>query len=245
MIDLPSYHIFPLGDSAITLDFGNIIDETINEKVIALFHSLSKEPLPGMIEVVPAYSSLTIYYDIFQLRKSVSSNETVYEWMTDQLEKRLQLPLLQNDSLSRLIKIPVCYDKEFALDIEEIANEKNITIDEVIRIHTSQPYRVFMLGFLPGFAYMGVIDRQIEMHRKLQPRQKVDAGSVGIAGRQTGIYPLASPGGWQIIGRTPLKLFGTQSNVPEGEVYGETICLLHPGDNVRFYSISKNEFENY
>jgi inhibitor of KinA len=245
MIDLPSYHVFPLGDSAITFDFGNVIDEIINEKVIALFHSLNKEPLPGMIEVVPAYSSLTIYYDVFQLKKSVSPMETVYEWMADQLEKRVQLPLPQNDPSSRVVKIPVCYEKEFALDIEEIAKEKNIAIGEVIRIHTSKTYRVFMLGFLPGFAYMGEVDKQIEMPRKLQPRQKVDPGSVGIAGRQTGIYPLASPGGWQIIGRTPLKLFEIRPSLSGEKTYTETICLLHPGDNVRFYSISKNEFENY
>src|SRR5205814_4616863 len=138
MIEQPSYHIFPLGDSAITIDFGNVIDEKINKKVIELFHLLNKEPLPGVIEVVPAYSSLTIYYDVFQLRKSVSPDKTVSEWMADQLEKRMELPLLQNDSLSRLIKIPVCYEKEFALDIEEVAKEKNIPIDEVMSVHTSK-----------------------------------------------------------------------------------------------------------
>jgi inhibitor of KinA len=236
MIEQLSYRVFPLGDSAITLDFGNVIDETINRKVIALFHSLNKEPWPGMIEVVPAYSSLTVYYDVFQLRKSISPGKNVCEWMADQLEKRMQLPLLQTHSLSRLVKIPVCYEKEFALDIQEIASAKNITVDEVIRIHTSKIYRVYMLGFLPGFAYMGEVDKQIEMPRKLQPRQKVDAGSVGIAGRQTGIYPLASPGGWQIIGCTPLKMFDAKKKEP---------TFLEIGDTVRFFSISKNEFENY
>jgi inhibitor of KinA len=231
-----SYRIFPLGDSAITLDFGNVIDETINRKVIALFHSLNKEPWPGMIEVVPAYSSLTVYYDVFQLRKSISPGNNVCEWMTAQLDKRMQLPLLQNDSLSRLVRIPVCYEKEFALDIEEIASAKNITDNEVISIHTLKTYRVYMLGFLPGFAYMGEVDKQIEMPRRLQPRQKVDAGSVGIAGRQTGIYPLASPGGWQIIGCTPLKMFDAKKEKP---------TFLEIGDTVQFFSISKNEFENY
>ena len=245
MIEQPSYRIFPLGDSAITLDFGNVIDETVNRKVIDLFHSLKKEPLPGMIEAVPAYSSVTIYYDVFQLRKSVSPDKTVSEWMTDQLGKRMELPLLQNDSFSRLIKIPVCYEKEFALDIEEIAKEKNISVAEVMSIHISKTYRVYMLGFLPGFPYMGETDEQIKMPRKMQPRQRVEAGSVGIAGRQTGIYPLASPGGWQIIGRTPLKLFEANPDLSEGKAYEDSICLLHPGDEVIFYSISKNEFENY
>jgi inhibitor of KinA len=236
MIELLSYRVFPLGDSAITLDFGNVIDETINRKVIDLFHSLKKEPLPGMIEIVPAYSSLTVYYDVCQLRKSVSSDKTVSEWMIDQLEKRIQLPLLQNNSLSRLIKIPVCYEKDFALDIEEIAKEKNIPVDEVISIHTSKTYRVYMLGFLPGFPYMGETDEQIKMPRKIQPRQRVEAGSIGIAGRQTGIYPLASPGGWQIIGCTPLKMFDAKREEP---------TFLEIGDTVQFFSISKNEFENY
>jgi len=246
MNDLPSYTIFSLGDSAITLDFGNVIDETINKKVIAIFHSLNKEPLPGMIDAVPAYSSLTIYYDVFQLRKSISPNETVSKWITGELEKRIQLPLTENDFISRQIEIPVCYEKEFGLDIEEIASVKKITVDEVIKIHTSKAYRVYMLGFLPGFPYMGETDEQIKMPRKAQPRQKVEAGSVGIAGRQTGVYPLVSPGGWQIVGRTPLKLFeaSPKARPPEG-AYEKSICLLQPGDKVMFHSISKNEFENY
>ncbi|HKB42918.1 MAG TPA: carboxyltransferase domain-containing protein, partial [Chitinophagaceae bacterium] len=136
-------------------------------------------------------------------------------------------------------------EKEFALDIEEIAKEKDVSVDEVMNIHTSKTYRVYMLGFLPGFPYMGETDEQIKMPRKMQPRQRVEAGSVGIAGRQTGIYPLASPGGWQIIGRTPLKLFEANPDLSEGKAYEDSICLLHPGDDVIFYSISKNEFENY
>jgi len=246
MNDLPSYTIFSLGDSAVTLDFGNVIDEAINKKVIALFHLLNKEPLPGMIEAVPAYSSLTIYYDVFQLKKLISPNKNIFDWITDELEKRIRLPLPENDSASRLIKIPVCYEKEFGLDIEEIASVKNITENEVIKAHTSKTYRVYMLGFLPGFPYMGEIDEQIKMPRKMQPRQRIEAGSVGIAGRQTGIYPLASPGGWQIVGRTPLKIFEASPKSPLMErTYEDSICLLQPGDEVMFYSISKNEFENY
>jgi inhibitor of KinA len=236
MIDQSSYRVFPLGDSAITLDFGNVVDEKINRKVIDLFHSLNKEPLPGMTEIVPAYSSLTVYYDVFQLRKLISPDKTVCEWMMNQLEKRLELPLPENNSLPRVVKIPVCYEEELALDIKEIASAKNITIDEVIKMHTSKAYRVYMLGFLPGFAYMGEVDKQIEMPRKLQPRQRVEAGSVGIAGRQTGIYPLASPGGWQIIGCTPLKLFDAKKEKP---------TFFEIGDTVQFFSISKDEFENY
>jgi inhibitor of KinA len=250
---LNPYRIFPLGDSAITLDFGNVIDEKINEQVIAIFHSLQKEPLPGMIDAVPAYSSLTIYYDVFQLRERALVKKTVGEWMSGELEKRLQSFVPGNDPFSRSFRIPVCYEKEFALDIEEIAAIKNLSIGQLIHIHTSISYKVYMLGFLPGFAYMGEVDKQIEMPRRIQPRQRVEPGSVGIAGRQTGIYPLASPGGWQIIGRTPVKLFeaspilvaGPRTGIPGVGALEDSICLLHPGDSVQFYSISKDEFESY
>ena len=230
------YSIFPLGDSAIMVDFGNKIDETINEQVMALFCQLRDHPLLGMIEAVPAYSSLTIYYDTFQLSKKIPVDKTVYEWMKEQLQKKLQEPLLNNDSSTTTITIPVCYEKEFGLDIEEIAAIKNISVKELIEIHTSKIYRVYMLGFLPGFAYMGEVDEKIEMPRKQQPRQIVESGSVGIAGKQTGIYPLTSPGGWQIIGQTALKLFDAEKKEP---------TLLRAGDKVKFISISKDEFENY
>jgi len=234
--NLSLYRFYSLGDSAITLDFGNVIDEAVNRKVLALFHSISKMPLTGMVEAVPAYSSLTIYYDVCQLRKTVPATMTVSEWMIGQFEQRLEKQEPENDPVSKHIKIPVCYEKDFATDMEEIALVKNISVEEIIRIHTSMPYRVYMLGFLPGFAYMGQVDQKIEMPRRSQPRQRVEAGSVGIAGRQTGVYPLVSPGGWQIIGRTPLKLFEANNNEP---------VLLMAGDTVQFYSISKHEFESY
>jgi inhibitor of KinA len=227
------YRIFPLGDAAITVDFGNCIDEAINKEVIARFNQLQQHQLPGMIEAVPAYSSLTVYYDLMALKKKIPPGQAIFEWMKLQLEERLQQPVLQNQSTNRLVKIPVCYDDEFAADIQHLAEAKNISVDEVIQIHTAKPYRVYMLGFLPGFVYMGEVDEKIVMPRKPQP-VNIKAGSVGIAGKQTGIYPLASPGGWQIIGRTPLKLFDKEKEEP---------TLLRAGDMVQFYSISKKEFE--
>jgi inhibitor of KinA len=227
------YRIFPLGDSAITIDFGNYIDEALNKEVIARFNQLQEQPLAGMTEAIPAYSSITVYYDIMVLKKKKPLHQTVYEWMRQQLEERLQQPVQQNQIKERRLRIPVCYDEEFALDIQHLATTKNISVDEVIQIHTAKPYKVYMLGFLPGFAYMGEVDEKIIMPRKPQPVNIV-AGSVGIAGKQTGIYPLTSPGGWQIIGRTPLKLFDTTREEP---------TLLRAGDRVQFYSITKNEFE--
>lgn len=229
------YHIFPLGDTAITIDFGNYIDQQINQEVIARFNEFRLQPLPGMIEAVPAYSSLTIYYDPLSLRKKIISGQTAFDQMREELEKRLQQPRGNNNTVERVVGIPVCYDKEFAPDLEQLAAAKNISIEEVVRLHTATNYKVYMLGFLPGFAYMGEVDEKIATARKLQP-VNVEAGSVGIAGKQTGIYPLASPGGWQIIGRTPLVLFDAAK---------EDSTLLKTGDIVQFYSIGKHEFKNH
>ncbi|MEP7128615.1 MAG: 5-oxoprolinase subunit PxpB [Chitinophagales bacterium] len=227
------YHIFPLGDSAITVDFGNCIDEEVNKEVIRRFNQLQQQPFPGMIEAVPAYSSLTIHYDMLALKKKGTGGLTIFQWVEQQLLERLEQPQQHLASKERFMKIPVCYEKEFALDIAQLAATKNISVEEVIQIHTSKNYKVYMLGFLPGFTYMGEVDEKIAIPRKPQPVNIV-AGSVGIAGKQTGIYPLASPGGWQIIGRTPLQLFDAKRDEP---------ALLRAGDMVQFYSISKNEFE--
>jgi inhibitor of KinA len=231
----PKHKIFLISDSALTIDFGNVINESINLKVLSLFREVQRNPPPGMIEAVPAYSSLTIYYDLFQLRKLTAPDKTVFEWISGQLEERLQQSFESKSEATRLITIPVCYETEFAPDIGWLAREKNISVEEVVRIHSSKQYRVYMLGFLPGFSYMGEVDEKISVSRKSQPRP-VAAGSIGIAGKQTGIYPFASPGGWQIIGRTALKLFDAEKEEP---------TLLKAGDLVQFISIGKNEFENY
>jgi inhibitor of KinA len=230
----PSYKIFFVSDSAATIDFGNVIDEEINKKTISLFNHLSQYPMEGMIEAIPAYSSVTIYYDVALLRKKISQQKKVYEWIRNELHKLMHNDFADLQIITNLVRIPVCYE-EFGIDLQFIAEQKNISPGEIIRLHTSKKYRVYMLGFLPGFAYMGEVEEQIAMPRKLQP-QSIVAGSVGIAGKQTGIYPLNSPGGWQIIGRTPLKMFDKDKDEP---------CLLKAGDQVEFYSIKKDEFENY
>ena len=231
----PPYKIFPLGDSALTIDFGNVINEEINKKVISLFHYLLRHPINGMIEAVPAYSSLTIFYDLFLVKQKQSDDTTAYEFMRSHAEEFLLKNIEADAGISNIIHIPVCYDKEFGIDLKWMSDQKNISTEEIIQIHCSKNYRVYMLGFLPGFAYMGVVGEKIAVPRKSQP-QKIIAGSVGIAGRQTGIYPMNSPGGWQIIGRTPLKLFDPNRQDP---------CLLTAGDEVEFHSITKDEFENY
>lgn len=227
-----AYRIFPLGDSAVTIDFGNIIDESVNKKIISLFHYLQKKPVEGIIDVVPAYSSVTVYYDVLNIKKK-HPLVSAYDSMKKNLEEILIYDMPGNPAESRHIRIPVCYDGD---DLEYVSKEKNISAGEIIQIHSSPVYLVYLLGFLPGFAYMGQVDERIAIPRKQQPRLRVEAGSVGIAGRQTGIYPLGSPGGWQIIGRTPLKLFDAVKENP---------TLLQAGDTVQFYPISSHEFENY
>ena len=227
-----TYRIFPLGDSALTIDFGNVIDENINRKIISLFNVIQKKPLPGMIEAIPAYSSLSIIYDSVFVRKNFSKNNIAFNWVKEQTENFLQIHIESEADPSRLIKIPVCYDEEFGTDTDNIAKAKQLSKEEIIQLHTGKKYRVYMIGFLPGFPYMGEVNEKIAAPRKSQPQQ-VSAGSVGIAGKQTGIYSLSSPGGWNIIGRTPLQLFDSSKEEP---------TLLKAGDMIEFYSISKEEF---
>jgi inhibitor of KinA len=231
----PAYRIFPLGDAAMTIDFGNVINMDFNKRVQGLFCFLQKNPFPGMIEAVPAYSSLTVYYDLLALKKKATDENSVYDWAKKQLEEIVAKTNNAEETKSRLVEIPVCYENSFAPGINELSFLKKISVEEIIRIHTAKQYHVYMLGFLPGFAYMGEVDEAISIPRKQQP-ENVAAGSVGIAGIQTGIYPLASPGGWCIIGRTPLELFNADGD-------GET--LLKAGDTVQFISITKDEFEGY
>ena len=229
-----AYHISPLGDTALLIDFGNKISESINKEVIERTRQL-KENLADAAEVVPAYSSVAIYFDLVKLKKQTPKDKLAYEHLKEAVEQVLLQPLRQEEKEERLVKIPICYDLEFATDIHSVASKNNLPVEEVIALHLSKIYRVYMLGFLPGFSYLGEVDGKIATPRKPEP-QLVAAGSVGIAGKQTGIYPLASPGGWQIIGRTPLKIF---------DAYGDEPALLRAGDSVQFFSITRNEFTDY
>lgn len=225
------YTISPLNETALLVSFENSIDEIINEKVIALQQAFAKSNFKGFIETVPAYASLAIYYDVATVKKNYTADSTAFEFVknfTDQLISEINFTTTPK---SNLITIPVYYNGE---DLEHVASLHNLSAEEVISIHISKPYRVFMIGFLPGFAYMGKVDDSIATPRLATPRTNVKAGSVGIAGFQTGIYPLQSPGGWQIIGQTPIKIFDAAKDNP---------CLLQAGDTVQFISISKDEFE--
>lgn len=229
------YHIFPLGDSAMTVDFGNRISPELNNAVMKLFQELEAVPLPGMKECVPAYSSLSVHYDLLQCSRLRPAGQTVFEWMGELLHQRLKKLDHEEVTPSREVIIPVCYDPVFAPDLLKLAEERGLSAEEIIDLHSANPYRVYLLGFLPGFTYLGETDEKLAISRKMQPVM-VHAGSIGIAGRQTGIYSLTSPGGWHIIGRTPLKLFDKDR---------EPLTLLKPGDSITFVSITKDEFEDH
>jgi inhibitor of KinA len=227
------YTISSLGDSALLIDFGNHIDEEINKFVIHLFHRIISLQHPALLDVVPAYSSLAVHYDVLSLHEA---GRSAYNKVVELVEPIIHSTTEEKEVENNHIEIPVCYSDGYGPDIEEILNTKQITKEQLIQLHTGKTYRVYMLGFLPGFPYMGEVDDRIAIERKSTPRQSIPAGSVGIAGKQTGIYPLESPGGWQIIGRTPLKIFNKDNDQP---------VLFQPGDSVRFYSITEDEYKDH
>ena len=221
-----NYKIYPLGNRALTVEFGNEISAETNDCVLNLAGHFDKNPFHGFVEIVPAYASLTIFYDVSTVRKNFSEFATAFLAVKSLAEIALRNLGSGAESDSRLIEIPVCFSAEYALDLEFIAASNNLSTEKVVEIFLAKTYRVYMLGFLPGFAYMGEVDRRIAMPRRNQPRLKVPKGSVGIAGRQTGIYSLASPGGWQIVGRTSVELFTADAAPP---------TFLRAGDAVQFY----------
>ncbi len=226
------YHIYPCGDHAVTIELGDKINASINQKIIALFQFLSEQKLTGVKDIIPAYHTLTLVYDLPTLKKKNPANG-VYELMCRHLQKAFDTVAI-NTTVTRLVSIPVCYDLSLAPDIVSLAETNKLSIEEVIMLHTNKTYRVYMIGFLPGFAYMGSVDEKINTSRRSQPRTLVPAGSIGIAGEQTGIYPFDSPGGWQLIGQTPVPMFDANKEEP---------CYLQPGDEVNFYAITIAEFE--
>jgi inhibitor of KinA len=192
----------------------------------------AKNNFKGFVETVPAYTSLAIFYDTVTIRHNYKEVTTAFDFVKMHTEKLINEIAGSFTGIKRkTITIPVYYNGE---DLEHVAMQHRLSIEQVIKIHTEKTYRVFMIGFLPGFAYMGKLDERIATPRLSSPRTNVKAGSVGIAGFQTGIYPLNSPGGWQLIGQTALKIFDKTKPDP---------CLLQAGDHVQFISITQAEFE--
>lgn len=223
-----------MGDGAVTIDLGNQLSESLNRKVLAMYHWLQQNPFYGLKDIITAYSSLTLIYDPTLIKVHYLPARTVFEWVHDRLLTAFERsgPMLNGASTRH--RIPVFYGGANGPDLASLAAAKRMEEEEVVEIHTGKLYRVFMIGFLPGFSYMGEVDAAIAHPRKEKP-VGVSAGSVGIAGSQTGIYPLNSPGGWNIIGRTPLQIFNAQAQNP---------VLIKAGDEVEFYAVTEEDHSN-
>ncbi len=221
---MEAMRILTVGDCAVSVEFGQEISLEINHKVMALKMVLEREPIRGIVELIPTYCSLLIQYDPMDLRYG-------------QLRDRLEALVTQLDEVEmppkQVVEIPVAYGGEYGPDLGEVARAHNISEEEVIKLHSEPEYPIYMLGFVAGFPYLGGMNKAIATPRKKSPRLKIEAGSVGIAGEQTGIYSVESPGGWQIIGRTPLKLYDVNRNEP---------VLLKAGQYIKFKPITKEEF---
>ena len=208
--------IVPLGDSALLVKLGDEIDVTINQQVHAFAALLNLSPLDGVVETVPAYASLLIHYDPILLNYA-----RICSWVRGKLDQ-LESATLRTP---RQFEVPVRYGGEFGVDLKFVADLHRLHVEDVIRIHSERIYTIYMMGFTPGFPYMGKLDDAISTPRLETPRTHVPAGTVAIAGSQTGIYPIDSPGGWRLLGRTSLQIFDLNSESP---------FLFAPGDEVKF-----------
>ncbi|MFJ8245016.1 5-oxoprolinase subunit PxpB [Peribacillus asahii] len=237
LLNTTSFTLSPLGDSAVVVTFGNEIQYDIHKKIKIFMELLEHEPFVGFVECVPAYTNLTVFYDPFVVFNEQKHKEAVispYEVVCSNIKKKLQQIETNKKMTHRTVSIPVCYGGEYGPDLEHVARYNHLTTDEVIRIHSSGEYLVYMIGFAPGFPFLGGLSEKIATPRRSSPRTTIPAGAVGIAGMQTGVYPISTPGGWQLIGQTPQTLFLPNENPPS---------LLQPGDIVKFYPISYEEYK--
>lgn len=236
-IDSQGFSVYYLSEQAVTIEFGHEISDNLLHRIGNYNNLLHQHPFPGLQTTVQAYSTLSVFYDPLQVIQAAElRGRDCFEKVQNYLLSLGEPNIAQTVSLAPPVTIPVCYGELYGPDIQEVADVNNLSIQEVISLHTQAVYTVYMIGFVPGFAYMGGMNEQLATPRKATPRQAITAGSVGIAGKQTGIYPLETPGGWQIIGRTPLKLFDATRTQP---------ALLKAGDRVIFKSIPLQEFDQY
>ena len=225
--------ITPLGDNALMVELGDVIDESTHHRVQKVWRALAAAPLPGVTELVPAYTTVTAFYDPVAAMRAGAPEDNIADWLGVKLRERIKDPPKTEKFKGRTVEIPVCYDAAFGPDLGLVAKQAKLTPEEVIKRHAKPEYLVYLVGFAPGFPYLGGLPEELRTPRHAKPRMTVPAGSVGIGGEQTGIYPLATPGGWNLIGRTPVKLFRPAEEPP---------VLLRAGDRVKFTAITREEF---
>jgi inhibitor of KinA len=231
--------IVPLGDSALIVrvreEFEDAPEETLNE-VLHAFEQLRSAAIPGVIELAPAYTSVAVFFDPVDVAKASGADSDMFDWLATRIgAATVPKPRGSRRSAPRTVEIPVCYDPEFAPDLDEVARHAQVSTGQAVELHSAADYRVACIGFVPGFPFMAGLPKKIATPRRSNPRKEIPPGAVGIGGAQTGIYPLRSPGGWNLIGRTPLKLFNPTKDPP---------ALLRAGDRVRFRAITREEFNS-
>ncbi|WP_339254794.1 5-oxoprolinase subunit PxpB [Sporosarcina sp. FSL W8-0480] len=225
------YTLSPMGDQAVMIEVDTVISRSSQQKVKSIIARLNEASPPWMIETIPAFTTVTVIYDLREFNGKGSPFEQVCRW----IQELLQDALKTDDPEQRIVRIPVLYGGAHGPDLNFVAEHNGLTPDEVIAIHTSGDYTVHMIGFAPGFPFIGGMSKKISAPRRSTPRLKIPARSVGIAGLQTGVYPVETPGGWQLIGRTPLELFLPNEDPPS---------LLTSGDKIQFYEITNEEYKD-
>jgi inhibitor of KinA len=226
------FKLQPLGDNSVIIELGEDISRDIQQKVNKVSSFLEAQSFEWVIEYVPGFTTVAVFYEPMNIK----TKTLPYDQVCGDLSLHLENLEVEQGEEPRVVKIPVCYGGEFGPDLEEVAEINGLTPEEVIDIHLKGEYIVYMIGFAPGFPYIGGMSEKIAAPRRKNPRLKIPAGSVGIAGKQTGVYPIETPGGWQLIGKTPRKLF-----LPEGD----TPSLLRAGDQIKFEPISAEEFQKW
>lgn len=224
MDSLRNFRILPAGDRAVVAEFGDTVDEKINQQVHALAAQLTAQPADGVLELVPTFRSLLVYYD-----PAVISYGALCSLLTELAAKSGE----HSSAPGRLWEIPCCYGSHFGPDLADVAAHAGLTREEVVFLHSHTDYKIYMLGFLPGFVYLGGLDERLATPRLPSPRVRIPKGSVGIGGSQTGVYPLESPGGWRLIGSTPVDFYDAGREEP---------VLCRAGDTIRFVPISSSDY---
>ncbi|RFU71396.1 5-oxoprolinase subunit PxpB [Peribacillus saganii] len=230
------YSLHPLGDNAVIIQLGKEINIQTQQRVQVIASYFDENHLEWMVEYIPAFTTITIIYDPVSPSLLGEKFALPYEKVCYHLDTLLPTISEGQSVESRVVEVPVCYGGEFGPDLDYVAKINNLTKDEVIHIHSTGDYIVYMIGFAPGFPYIGGMSEMIAAPRRETPRLKISARTVGIAGMQTGVYPIETPGGWQLIGRTPIELFRPDENPPS---------LLRAGDKIRFKPISEKEYREW